>query len=49
MSNLNVGQDVVNKRERKYTAAHIVTKSHPLKLAVRMRRYGSLFKINPSG
>ena len=36
-------------RERKYTAAHIVAKSYPLYLAVRMRRYGSLIKINPSG
>ena len=43
MANLNLGQDVVNKRERKYTAAHLVD------LAVRMSRYGSLININPSG
>ena len=30
MANLNLGQDVVNKRGRKYTAVHIVAKSHPL-------------------
>ena len=37
------------KRERKQTAVHIVANSYPLYLAVRMRRYGSLIKINPSG
>ena len=30
MANLNLGQDVANKRERKQTAAHIVVKSYPL-------------------
>ena len=32
-----------------WPAAHIVAKSYPLYLAVRMCRYGSLLKINPSG
>ena len=49
MANLNLGQDVANKREIKYTAAHIVAKSYPLYLAEEMRRYGSLIYINPSG
>ena len=49
MASLNLGQDVANKRERKYIAVHIVAKSYPLYIAVRMRRYGSLIKINPSG
>ena len=49
MANLNLGRDVANKRVRKYTAAHKVANSYPLYLAVRMRRYGSLIKINPSG
>ena len=48
MANLNLGQDVANKRERKHTAAHKVAKFYPLKLAERMRRYGSLITINPS-
>ena len=48
MADLYLGQDVANKRERKQTAAHIVAKPYPLYLAVRMRRYGSLFNINPS-
>ena len=43
MANLNLGQDVANKRERKKTAAHLVTQ------AVGMHRYGSPFNINPSG
>ena len=30
MANLNLDQDVANKRERKPTAAHIVAKSYPL-------------------
>ena len=29
MTNLNLGQDVANIRERKFTAAHIVAKSYP--------------------
>ena len=29
MANLNSGQDVANKRERKLSAAHIVAKSDP--------------------
>ena len=41
MANLNLGQDVANKRERKLTTAHIVAKSYPL-------RYVSLININPS-
>ena len=38
---LNLGQDVAN--------AHIVVICYPLKQAAGMRRYGSLFNINPSG
>ena len=49
MASLNLGQDVANKRERKWSAAHIVAKSYPLLLAVGMRRYGSLINMNPSG
>ena len=49
MANLFLGQDVANKSERRQTAAHIVAKSYLLWLAVRMRRYGSLININPSG
>ena len=45
MANLNLGQDVANKRERKYTAA----KFYPLYQIVGMRRCGSLFNINRSG
>ena len=30
MANLNIGQDVANKRERKKTAMHKVTKYYPL-------------------
>ena len=41
MASLNLGQDVA--------AAHTVAKFDLLYLAVRMRRYGSLIKINPSG
>ena len=48
MANLNLGQDVSNKRERKSTAAHIMAKSYPLYLAVKMCRYGSLIDIYPS-
>ena len=44
MASLNLGQDVANKRERKYIATY-----YPLYLVERMRRYGSLIKINPSG
>ena len=45
---LNLGQDVANKTERKMTAARIVAKSYLLQQAVRLRRYGSLININPS-
>ena len=48
MASLNLGQDVSNKRERKYTTAHIVAKSYPLEQAVKMCHYGSLININPS-
>ena len=34
MANLNLGQDVANKRERKLTIAHVVAISYPLQLAV---------------
>ena len=44
MTILNLGQDVANKRELKLTAAHSL-----LCIAVKMHRYGSLFKFNPSG
>ena len=37
---------MANKRERKLTAAHLVAKSYPLYLAVRMGRYGSLINIS---
>ena len=30
MANLNLDQDVANKRERKYPAAHLVAKFYPL-------------------
>ena len=30
MANINLGQEVANKRERKWTAAHIVGKSYSL-------------------
>ena len=30
MANLNLGQDVANKRERKQTAVDLVAKSYPL-------------------
>ena len=49
MASLNLGQDVANKIERKYTAAHIVAKSYPLYLAVRMCRYFSLINIDQGG
>ena len=49
MANLNLGQDVANKRERKKTAAHMVAKSCPLWQAAWNPRYGSLININPSG
>ena len=44
MTNLNLGQDVVNKRREN---RHSWT-SYPLIQAVGMRRYGSLININPS-
>ena len=43
MANLNLGQNVANKRERK-----IVAKSFSVEQAAGMRRYGSLISINPS-
>ena len=48
MANLKLGQDVANKRDRAKTAGHIVAKYYTLQLAVRMCRYGSPIKINPS-
>ena len=48
MANLNLGQDVANKVERKLTAVLTVAKSYLLKQAEKMRRYGSLVNINPS-
>ena len=48
MANLNLGQDVANNREGKYTVAHKVAKSYPLYQIVGLCRYGSLIKINPS-
>ena len=49
MADLNLGQDVANKRERKQAATHVVAISYPLQQAVGMHRYGSLININPSG
>ena len=49
MTSLKLGQYVANKRERIWTAPHIVAKSFPLWQAVVMRRYGSLININLSG
>ena len=37
------------KEKENGNAAHIVAKSYPLYLAVKMRRFGSLININPSG
>ena len=47
MANLNLGQDVANKIERKQRTAHIVGKSYPRYQAIRMRRYGSLITSTP--
>ena len=47
MASLNLGQDAVNKRERKKTAAPIVAKSYSLQLALKMCRYGSLLSSTP--
>ena len=50
MANLNLGQDVANKREKKIgIAGHIVAKSYSLKQAVQWSRHGSFININPSG
>ena len=49
MANLILGQDVANKRKRQQTAANLVSKCYSLQQAARMRRYGSLININPSG
>ena len=43
MANLNLGQDVVNKGERKQTDSCLIQQT------VWMLRYGSLININPSG
>ena len=48
MANLNLGQDVTNKRERKETVAYEVAKFYPLWQTVGIRRYGSLININHS-
>ena len=48
IGNPNLGQDVANKSEGKYTAARIVAKSNPLQQAVETHRYGSLININPT-
>ena len=49
MANLNLGQDVANKSEKKSNvAAHIVSSFYPQEQAVWMLRYGSLININPS-
>ena len=48
MSNLNLGQDVANKRVAKQTVGYIVAKYDPLSQDVGMRRYGSLININSS-
>ena len=49
VANLNLGLDVAKKRERKWTAAHIVAKSDSLSQAAGMCSFGSLININPSG
>ena len=49
MANLNLSQDVANKRERKQIAVHIVAKYDPLQQTAGMRRYSSLLiNIEPS-
>ena len=48
MANLNLGQNMANKRENKLTAAHIVAQPYPLQQAAGMRHYGSLINIYPS-
>ena len=48
MASRNLGQDVAYKRERKQTAAHVVSKSYFLWQAVKKCRCGSLININPS-
>ena len=49
MANLNLSQDVANKRKRKYTAVLKVAKSYILLQAVGMRRYSSLINISSFG
>ena len=48
MANFNLGRNVANTRERKYTITYKVAKCHSLWLDLRMR-YGSLIKFKPSG
>ena len=47
MANLNVGQDVANKREIRDMDFNEVAKSYTLQQATIMRRYSSLININP--
>ena len=44
MANVNIGQDVANKRKITCMAGHIVSKYY----SVKMSRYGSLINVNPS-
>ena len=48
MTNLNLGQDVANNREKIGIASNIVAKSYFLEQAVKMCCFGSLIDINPS-
>ena len=47
MANLNLDQDVANKREIKLEATHIVAKFYPVWQVAGMHRYGSLITIDP--
>ena len=49
MANLNLGQNVANKRDKINLVAHFVANSYPLWQAVWMLLYGSLININHLG
>ena len=48
MANLDLAQDVANKRERKYAANRNCGQIWSSIASWRMRRYGSLINIHPS-
>ena len=48
MVNLNLGQDVANRKSKKIDSCSYSGQIYSLYLAVGMRRYGSLIYINPS-